>query len=134
MKKEKLRLKDRMEALLENERPDSAAMSLLAPEGYPYVVVPTLAGIFAWVFGYAPVAVLLWMIGLLSAAFFRDPTRSSDAAADAVLAPADGKVIRIDGSPPRFAEMGLPVQVSIFMSPANVHVNHGADLRNRHTG
>lgn len=98
-------------------------MSLLAPEGYPYVVVPTLAGIFAWVFGYAPVAVLLWMIGLLSAAFFRDPTRSSDAAADAVLAPADGKVIRIDGAPPRFAEMGLPVQVSIFMSPANVHVN-----------
>ena len=41
-------------------------MSLLAPEGYPYVVVPTLAGIFAWLFGYAPVAVVLWLIGLLS--------------------------------------------------------------------
>jgi phosphatidylserine decarboxylase len=95
----------------------------LAPEGYPYVVVPILAGIFAWLFGYAPVAVVLWLLGLFSLAFFRDPTRSSDAGADAVLAPADGKVLKVDASPARFAELGLPLQVSIFMSPANVHVN-----------
>ena len=98
-------------------------MSLLAPEGYPYVVVPTLAGIFAWLFGYAPVAVVLWLIGLLSLAFFRNPTRSSEAATDAVLAPADGKVLKVDAAPANFAELGLPLQVSIFMSPADVHVN-----------
>jgi len=95
----------------------------LAPEGYPYVVVPTLAGIFAWLFGYAPVAVVLWLLGLFSIAFFRDPARASDAPADAVISPADGKVLKVDASPARFAELGLPLQVSIFMSPANVHVN-----------
>lgn len=95
----------------------------LAPEGYPYVVVPTLAGIFAWLFGYAPVAVIFWLVGLFSVAFFRDPARTSDAGADAILAPADGRVLKVDAAPPTFAGMGLPIQVSIFMSPANVHVN-----------
>jgi phosphatidylserine decarboxylase len=98
-------------------------MSLLAPEGYPYVVVAALGGIFAWVFGYAPVAIALWLIGAFSAAFFRNPARSSDAPPASVLAPADGKVLKVVASPPRFAEIGLPQQVSIFMSPANVHVN-----------
>ena len=98
-------------------------MSPLAPEGYPYVVVPALAGVFAWLFGYAPVAVVFWLIGLFSVVFFRNPTRTSDAAADAVLAPADGRVLKIDAAPAKFAELGLPLQVSIFMSPANVHVN-----------
>lgn len=95
----------------------------LAPEGYPFVIVPVLAGLLAWLFGYAPVAIVLWLLGVFSAAFFRDPARSSDAPADAVLAPADGKVLKLIPSPPEFLAMGLPQQVSIFMSPANVHVN-----------
>ena len=65
----------------------------LPPKGIPTFVVPAVAGVFAWLFGYPPVAVALWLIGLFSIAFFRDPRRSSDAAADAVLAPADGKVL-----------------------------------------
>ena len=98
-------------------------MSLLAPEGYPYVVVPALAGVFVWLFGYAPVAVVLWLLGAFSAFFFRNPARVSDAPTNAVLAPADGRVLRVDAAPPRFAALGLPVRLSIFMSPANVHVN-----------
>jgi phosphatidylserine decarboxylase len=95
----------------------------LAPEGYPFVIVPALAGLLAWLFGYAPVAIVLWLLGVFSLAFFRDPARSSDAAADAVLAPADGKVLKLVAAPPEFAAIGLPQQLSIFMSPANVHVN-----------
>jgi phosphatidylserine decarboxylase len=95
----------------------------LAPEGYPFVILPILAGLLAWLFGYAPVAVVLWLLGLFSLAFFRDPARSSDASADAVLAPADGKVLKLIAAPAEFAAIGLPKQVSIFMSPANVHVN-----------
>jgi phosphatidylserine decarboxylase len=95
----------------------------LAPEGYPFVIVPVLAGLLAWLFGYAPFAVILWLLGLFSLAFFRDPSRSSDASPDAVLAPADGKVLKLAPAPQEFATIGLPQQVSIFMSPANVHVN-----------
>ena len=95
----------------------------LAPEGYPFILFPALAGVLAWVFGAPPVAVVLWIVALACVAFFRDPARTSDAPPDALLAPADGKVLSVGDAPAALAARGLPVQVSIFMSPANVHVN-----------
>lgn len=95
----------------------------LAPEGYPFVLIPAIAGIFAWTFGYPTVAVLLGLIALFCISFFRDPARHSGAPPEAVLAPADGKVLSVGPAPAAIAGMGMPVQVSIFMSPANVHVN-----------
>jgi phosphatidylserine decarboxylase len=94
-----------------------------APEGYPFVLVPALAGIFSWVFGYQALAVVFVLVMLGCIAFFRDPWRASDAAPDAVLAPADGKVLSVGSAPATIAGRGLPQQISIFMSPANVHVN-----------
>ena len=95
----------------------------LAPEGYPFVLIPAIAGIFAWTFGYPTVAVLLWLLALFCISFFRDPARHSDAPPAAILAPADGKVLSVGPAPAAVAGIGMPVQVSIFMSPANVHVN-----------
>jgi phosphatidylserine decarboxylase len=95
----------------------------LAPEGYPFVIFPALAGLLAWLFGYAPLAVVIWLLALFALSFFRDPSRSSNAPLDAVLAPADGKVVKLTSAPAEFATIGLPQQISIFMSPANVHVN-----------
>ncbi len=94
-----------------------------APEGYPYVLVPAVAGILAWAFGYQAIAAVLWVAMLACVAFFRDPAREGVAAPDAVLAPADGKVLTVGAAPAAVAALGLPTQVSIFMSPANVHVN-----------
>ncbi len=94
-----------------------------APEGYPFVLGPALAGILAWLFGFPPLAAALWLLALFCIAFFRDPARSSDAPPAAVLAPADGKVLSVGAAPDALAERGLPRQISIFMSPANVHVN-----------
>jgi phosphatidylserine decarboxylase len=94
-----------------------------APEGYPFVLVPAVAGIVAWVFGYHPVAWLCCVAMLACAAFFRDPARHADAAPEVILAPADGKVLKVCAAPAALAGRGLPQQVSIFMSPANVHVN-----------
>ncbi len=95
----------------------------LAPEGYPFVLIPAIAGIFSWTFGYPTGAALLWLVALACISFFRDPARRSDAPAGAVLAPADGKVLSVGPAPAAVAALGLPVQLSIFMSPANVHVN-----------
>jgi phosphatidylserine decarboxylase len=94
-----------------------------APEGYPFVLVPALAGIFAWVFGYHALAAVFVLLMLGCISFFRDPARGSDAAPDAVLAPADGKVLSVGPAPEAMNGRGLPQQISIFMSPANVHVN-----------
>jgi phosphatidylserine decarboxylase len=95
----------------------------LAPEGYPFVLAPAVAGVLVWAFGYQVVGVALWVGALACLAFFRDPARESNAPPDAVLAPADGKVLSVGAAPERLVAMGLPRQVSIFMSPANVHVN-----------
>jgi phosphatidylserine decarboxylase len=94
-----------------------------APEGYPFVLVPAVAGIFGWVFGYHPVAWFCWLVMLACVAFFRNPARHADAAPEVVLAPADGKVLSVGAAPAALAARGLPQQLSIFMSPANVHVN-----------
>jgi phosphatidylserine decarboxylase len=55
--------------------------------------------------------------------FFRNPRRNIISDDDHILAPADGKVVVIEEvfEPEYFNEKRL--QVSIFMSPANVHVN-----------
>lgn len=60
---------------------------------------------------------------LFLVSFFRLPKRVHTIEADAVVSPCDGKVVVIEETvdPEYFKDKRL--QVSIFMSPANVHVN-----------
>lgn len=71
-------------------------------------------------FGVSLCAVLL--AGFV-VSFFRDPERSHPRGENIVLSPADGKVVLIEEvfEPVYLGENAL--QVSIFMSPLNVHVN-----------
>jgi phosphatidylserine decarboxylase len=62
--------------------------------------------------------VLLFMIS-----FFRIPKRQYTVNENAVIAPADGKVVAIEEVQADEYFKDRRVQVSIFMSPANVHVN-----------
>jgi phosphatidylserine decarboxylase len=93
------------------------------------VVALCLIGIAsAWFFvdGKVLKSVLIVIaLGLLAFTlyFFRDPERHPPAGEGIVLSPADGTVVLIQ--PVREEEFigGEAVQVSIFMSPLNVHVN-----------
>ena len=71
-------------------------------------------------FGIIAVLVLLLLFTLY---FFRDPDRTPPKGDNLVVAPADGEVLAI--APLREEEYLKrdAVQVSIFMSPLNVHVN-----------
>ncbi len=60
---------------------------------------------------------------LVTALFFRDPERDIPDIPGAVLAPADGKIIKIAKSEVGESSDSQRVMVSIFMSPLNVHVN-----------
>lgn len=55
--------------------------------------------------------------------FFRIPNRKYTIAADAVVSPCDGKVVVIEETVDVEYFKDKRIQVSIFMSPANVHVN-----------
>lgn len=55
--------------------------------------------------------------------FFRDPERTTPTGIGNVISPADGRVVVIKNvHEPEYLQ-GEAVQVSIFMSPLNVHVN-----------
>ena len=79
---------------------------------------PVLPAIITWIV----VAVLLLVLALLFW-FFRVPARSGSDQARAILSPCDGKVVVIERvyEPEYFKDERI--QVSIFMSPVNVHVN-----------
>jgi len=55
--------------------------------------------------------------------FFRIPTRNFTINEDAIVAPADGKVVAIEEVQADEYFNDRRIQVSIFMSPLNVHVN-----------
>lgn len=90
--------------------------------GWPFVhgaLVPALVLIpvlpwLAAVFG----AVALFMVY-----FFRDPERAIPSQADAVVSPADGRVLIAGDAEPAAAPPGAWKQISIFLSPLDVHIN-----------
>lgn len=63
------------------------------------------------------------IILLLTLNFFRDPDREIPKKNNIIVSPADGKVIVIKDSLENKFVGGKAKQVSIFMSPLNVHVN-----------
>jgi phosphatidylserine decarboxylase len=60
---------------------------------------------------------------IFSMNFFRDPDRMPPSRDDVVVSPADGKVLFVKNVEETRFIKGNAKQVSIFMSPLNVHVN-----------
>ncbi|MFI5135699.1 MAG: phosphatidylserine decarboxylase family protein [Chitinophagales bacterium] len=65
---------------------------------------------------------LAFFIFILS--FFRNPKRNTIAKANEVISPCDGKVVVIEETEETEYFHSKRIQVSIFMSPLNVHVNY----------
>ena len=95
---------------------------LIAREGWPYLagigsvtlLVQSLGGfIFAWPF---------WLIFLFVLQFFRDPPRLVPLAENAVLAPADGRIVVVEKTTDPYADRQA-LKISIFMNVFNVHSN-----------
>ena len=63
------------------------------------------------------------IIFLLVLQFFRNPIFKINAQANQVIAPADGKVVVIEETTEEEFLKDKRIQISIFMSPVNVHVN-----------
>jgi len=96
---------------------------MIAPEGWPFVLVPMCLGVVCIVLGWDLPGWILVGLGLFGLFFFRNPVRSCEAPSNVACSPADGTVIAVDRSPGELVEMGLPRRVSVFMSVFSVHVN-----------
>ncbi len=93
------------------------------PAGLPFVAVSALlaAASVALQWWWPAAAFVLGALGFVF--FFRDPERRAAAGPDDVIAPADGRVMVAGPASPETAPAGSWTQVSIFLSPLNVHVN-----------
>lgn len=103
-------------------------------EGYKSIGIATLIfGAINLSVYYFLSASMMWLcniifiltLGLLLflISFFRIPNRKLTIRENAVIAPADGKVVVIEETTDEEYFKDKRLQVSIFMSPANVHVN-----------
>ena len=101
-----------------------------AREGLLFIVIAALvaAGTFAFALNRRSwplwlAAVLLVVIAVWVAYFFRDPERTGERGEHLVIAPADGKVVMVtEVDEPDFLKEKA-IRVSIFMNVFNVHVN-----------
>lgn len=102
-------------------------------EGYKYITIATVVfALVAWLNArfLIQIPILFWIIQIVFFLlwlwivwFFRIPSRQFSSGEQLIVAPADGKVVVIEETfePEYFKDKRL--QVSIFMSPLNVHVN-----------
>ena len=93
------------------------------PAGYPFIAGALAAGalvglLWSWTFA-APLVVLAAFFLF----FFRDPDRIVTERAAAVLSPADGRVMVAGATTGQSIPPGAWQQISIFLSPMDVHVN-----------
>jgi phosphatidylserine decarboxylase len=74
--------------------------------------------ILSWIIFFVTLGFLLFIIS-----FFRSPNRPLTIQEDAIVAPADGAIVTIEEVQADEYFTDRRIQVSIFMSPLNVHVN-----------
>ncbi|MCS7101261.1 MAG: phosphatidylserine decarboxylase [Burkholderiaceae bacterium] len=93
----------------------------LAREGWPFIGASALASaIVTWWAGWWSLPLWLWTAFVVQ--FFRDPPRAIPAQANAVLAPADGRVVKVDRAFDPYAQREA-LLISVFMNVFNVHSN-----------
>jgi len=103
-------------------------------EGYKTIAISTILfgviNLLSFYFISSSIPIISWIVfigtlGLLFfvISFFRIPKRTLTVDGNAIIAPADGKVVVIEETVDNEYFKTKRLQVSIFMSPANVHVN-----------
>ena len=98
-------------------------MLKFAPEGYSFISVFGAITLAVFLLGWAWLAVISLALTFFMLYFFRDPERHIPDSKDIFVSPADGKIIVVrEIHESRHLNSDVK-QISIFMSPLNVHVN-----------
>ena len=93
------------------------------PAGWPFVLGGLILGIIVLAVINPFIGVALLILATFFLFFFRDPDRVVNAPDSAVLSPADGRVMVAGPSTTQQFPADRWQQISIFLSPMDVHVN-----------
>ena len=91
--------------------------------GYPFIAAALAPAALLLALRRAGWAVPFAALGGFFAYFFRDPERTVPQAPGLVVSPADGRVMIAGPTDKRWSPPGDWKQVTIFLSPTDVHVN-----------
>jgi phosphatidylserine decarboxylase len=92
------------------------------PAGWPFILGGLAVALLSWLTGGPIFGMAFGVVTLCFLFFFRDPERHHNAPDSAVISPADGRVM-VAGDPTGTPPQGTARQISIFLSPMDVHVN-----------
>ena len=94
---------------------------LIAREGWLVLLAAVVAALIAtWLVGWWSTPFWIWAVFALQ--FFRDPARMPPADADAVISPADGRIVVVEKVIDPYLEREA-LKISVFMNVFNVHSN-----------
>ena len=91
--------------------------------GYPFIAGALVPALGLALSRRGGLAIPFALLGGFFAYFFRDPDRTVPTEPGIVVSPADGKVMIAGPSDKRWAPPGEWNQVTIFLSPLDVHMN-----------
>jgi len=91
--------------------------------GFPFIAAALVPAAFLVAVRRYALAAPFAALGGFMAYFFRDPERSVPQDPGVVVSPADGRVMIAGPSDGRWAPPGAWKQVTIFLSPLDVHIN-----------
>jgi len=95
---------------------------IIAREGWVFLAIALLVALaLSWI-GLWLLAAVAWLGVVFIAQFFRDPPRAVPEQANAVLSPADGKVMLVERTRDPYLDRDA-LKISVFMNVFNVHSN-----------
>jgi len=98
------------------------AHPIIAREGWPFVGIALVVALAATIFAGWEWALVFWLAVLFMLQFFRDPPRAIPSDPQAVLSPADGRIVVVErGNDPYLDRPAL--KISVFMNVFNAHSN-----------
>jgi phosphatidylserine decarboxylase len=95
---------------------------IIAREGWAFVAIAVVGALVLTIAQWWILAGLAWLAALFVLQFFRDPPRNVPALPNAVLSPADGRIMKVEMSRDPFLARDA-LKISVFMNVFNVHSN-----------
>jgi len=95
---------------------------IIAREGWPHVAIALAIAAALSFSPWWPLAVAGWLVFLFVLQFFRDPPRDVPASANAIVSPADGRVVSVGKARDPYLDRDA-LLISVFMNVFNVHSN-----------
>jgi phosphatidylserine decarboxylase len=95
---------------------------ILAREGWPFIAAALAVAVIVWAVAGFAWSVPLWLVAVFVVQFFRDPPRAVPSLPNAVLSPADGRIVKVEKVRDPMTERDT-LLISVFMNVFNVHSN-----------